>query len=262
MARARATKKESATYVYCLVAAPSRPPLTRVPPGLSGTGPVRLLDVRPGRYLVVADAPLSRYGEGAIRRGLSRLQWVSRAAMAHEAVVESFGAMPAVLPMKLFTLFTNDERALAHLRRDRARVESLLKRVQHHQEWGVRVALGPVAPAAPPKPVRATPAVGSGLAYLAGKKAQRDAAVERARRAHEVVAGLYDRLAGRSRAAKRRAGAGVPVKAGPLLLDAMFLVPRRRSRSFTALVARESRVLAQHGYDLTVTGPWPPYSFV
>jgi hypothetical protein len=102
----------------------------------------------------------------------------------------------------------------------------------------------------------------SGRAYLTLKKAQRDAAAERARRARETVAALYDRLVRRSRAARRRSTAESPAQGGPLLLDAAFLVPRPQSRSFGALVARESRALARDGYDLAVTGPWPPYSFV
>ena len=47
-----------------------------------------------------------------------------------------------------------------------------------------------------------------------------------------------------------------------MLLDAAFLVPRARSATFKALAARESKALARHGYGLTVTGPWPPYTFV
>jgi len=39
-------------------------------------------------------------------------------------------------------------------------------------------------------------------------------------------------------------------------------VRRTRAASFRALAARESRALARHGYGITVTGPWPPYSFV
>jgi hypothetical protein len=251
-----------ATYVYCLVVAPNRPRLTRVPAGLPGTGPVRLVDVAPGRYLVVADAPLSRYSEAAIRRGLSNIAWISRAAWAHESVVESFIDASAVLPMKLFTLFTSDDRALADLRRARVRVESLVKRVGNHHEWGVRVLLGRRAPAGSRTVSRTPLMTRSGLAYLTLKKAQRDAAVERARRAREMVAALYDRLAGRSRAARRRSAAELPTAGGPLLLDAAFLVPRPQSRSFSALVARESRALARDGYDLAVSGPWPPYSFV
>jgi len=49
---------------------------------------------------------------------------------------------------------------------------------------------------------------------------------------------------------------------GPLLLDAAFLVPRARARAFRAQAAREARALAKDGYGLTLTGPWPPYTFV
>jgi Gas vesicle synthesis protein GvpL/GvpF len=223
---------------------------------------VRLLDVEPGRYLVVADAPLSRYGEAALRRGLSDLAWISRAAVAHEAVVEAFLDADAVLPMKLFTLFTNDDRAVAHLQSDRPRVESLVKRLGHHNEWGLRVVLEDPKRVASRSRARMTERPASGLAYLTRKRVQRDAARERAKHARETVARLYNRLAGRSRVARRRPTSEVPVQGGPLLLDAAFLVPRSRSRTFTALVAREARALAREGYDLILTGPWPPYSFV
>jgi hypothetical protein len=101
-----------------------------------------------------------------------------------------------------------------------------------------------------------------GATYLAGKKAQRDVAVELAARARETVATLYERLAARSKVAKRRAASELPVQGGPLLLDAAFLVPRSRSLTFRALVTREARRLDRHGYRVTLTGPWPPYTFV
>src|SRR5947208_3620245 len=101
-------KGSRGTYVYCLVAAARRPALRRIPPGLPGTGPIRQLDLDKGRWLVVADAPLDRYGEAAISRRLSDLEWVSRAAVAHEAVIESFIDTAALLPMKLFTIFSSD----------------------------------------------------------------------------------------------------------------------------------------------------------
>ena len=47
-----------------------------------------------------------------------------------------------------------------------------------------------------------------------------------------------------------------------LLLDAAFLVPRSRTASFRGSAAKEARTLAPHGYTVTLTGPWPPYSFV
>jgi hypothetical protein len=49
---------------------------------------------------------------------------------------------------------------------------------------------------------------------------------------------------------------------GALLLDAAFLVRRSRTEVFRALAAKEARALAPHGYAVTLTGPWPPYTFV
>ena len=248
--------------MFCVIAAGRRPRLTRVPRGLTGMGPVRLLDVADGLFAAVADAPLARYGEAAIDRGLSDVGWVSRAAVAHDAVVESFLEETAVLPMKLFTLFTTDERALEHLRAERRRIAAVVKRVANHQEWGVRVALDRGREAAPAPKKAPSAGAASGLAYLTRKKAQRDQVVELAARARETVAALYDRLAARSRLAKRRLAGDLPVQGGPLLLDAAFLVPRGRAVSFRALATRESRALARLGYGVTLTGPWPPYSFV
>src|SRR5213083_2147310 len=224
-------KKGTATYVYCVVVAPKRPRLTGAPAGLPGTGPLRLLDIDPGRHVVVTDAPLSRYGEVAIRRGLSDLAWVSRAAVAHEAVVEAFIDATAVLPMKLFTIFTNDERALAHLRGEQRRINAMLKRVANHREWGVRVVLDRARATGRKRGVAKPAARGgrSGIGYLARKKAQRDAAAELAWRASDTVAELYDLLAGQASLSKRRAASKLPVPGGPLLLDAAFLVPASRS---------------------------------
>jgi hypothetical protein len=78
------SKAPIGTYVYCLVAGSRRPALSRAARGLKGLGSVRLIDVGRGRWLAVADAPLDRFGEDAVNRGLGDLDWVSRAAVAHE----------------------------------------------------------------------------------------------------------------------------------------------------------------------------------
>jgi hypothetical protein len=249
------------TYLYCVVLAPpARRARVR---GLPGTGPIRLLDADGGLHLVAADAPLSRYGEAAIKRGLGDLEWVSRAAMAHEQVVESFAGAEAVLPMKLFTIFSSDARALAHVRGEQKRIDAAVKRVAKHDEWSVRVVLDR---ARTEKKAAQPSASGTrnrtGVAYLARKKARRDAAVELAERARDIVAALYDRLGARARLSRRRSASELPVENGPLLLDAAFLVPRSRTGTFRTLAAREARALARQGYGMTLTGPWPPYSFV
>jgi hypothetical protein len=251
----------SGTYVYGVIAADRRPRLTRVPAGLPGAGPVRLLDLEQGLFIAVADLPLDKYNESAISSGLANLDWVSRVAVAHEAVVESFVAAKAVLPMKLFTIFKTDERAFEHVRSQRARIAGLVKRVANQQEWGIRVVLDRTLAAAAPKK-RAAAARSTGASYLAQKKAQRDASKELASRARDTVASVFDRLAARASDAKRRSASELPAQGGPLLLDAAFLVPRARAALFKTLAARESKALARQGYGLTFSGPWPPYTFV
>jgi hypothetical protein len=225
---------------------------------------VRVLDVDRGLFLVVADVPLSRYGEAQIQRGLSDLDWVSKAAVAHESVIEAFIDARAVLPMKLFTIFSSDDRAVQHVRGEKARIQSLVKRVGNHHEWGVRLVLDRhrAAAAAPAKKKERERSPASGVAYLTQKKAQRDLEAELTVRARETAASLYDRFAARSRLARRRSSSELPPGGGALLLDAAFLVPRRRSQSFRALASREARSLARRGYGVTLSGPWPPYTFV
>lgn len=249
-------------YVYCVIASPRLPRRVRVSRGLPGTGGVRLLDADRGLYLAVADAPLSQYGETAINLGLSNLEWVSRAAVAHERVVESFNGSGAVLPMKLFTVFRSDARALDHIRSQRKRLAALAKRVAGHDEWSVRVVLDRSRSERTRRRRETSSRDRSGVGYLARKKARRDAAAELAARARETVASLYDRLAVRARLARRRGASELPAEGGPLLLDAAFLVPRARVSSFRGLVAREARSMSRRGYGVTLTGPWPPYSFV
>ena len=193
---------------------------------------------------------------------------MSRAAVAHDALVASFASETAVLPMKLFTLFASDARALEHVRAQRGQIATLVKRVAHHQEWGVRVVRRRAAAAAPSEE---SSAARSGVAYLAHKKAQRDALLEpgapallepSAHARGRTLDTLYERLAARAGLAKRRPTDEPRVTGARLLLDAAFLVPRAQAASFEALASRESRRFARHGYRVMLSGPWPPYSFM
>ena len=150
--------------------------------------------------------------------------------------------------MKLFTIFTNEARALAHVSEQRKRLDTLVRRVSGHDEWSVRVVLDRArAERAAPKSAPSSDGR-TGVAYLARKKARRDAARELAERAQETVADLYDRLSARARDAKRRTASELPAQGGSLLLDAAFLdsAPsgRRRSRHSPGAKRRRWRATA------------------
>jgi hypothetical protein len=266
------------TYLYCIIGATRTPRVRRRLVGIPGTGTIRLLAVaepaptrkarapsprRPRRFrlwLAVADAPLGDFGEAALNERFSDLDWVSRAAIAHESVIETFIDQPAVLPMKLFTIFLNDGRAIDHIERERRRIDGLLAKVAGHVEWGVRVTFDPSA-VATPGASRATAGKQTGTSYLSQKKAVRDDAHRLTHEARRTLAALYSGLRRDAAQATRRSASEFPRAGRRPLLDAAFLVRRTQAGRFRSRVADASRHLQPAGYHLTLTGPWPPYSF-
>jgi hypothetical protein len=257
------TGGESAVYLYGLVKSRRPPALGGAPAGLPGTGRPRVLPAGASLWLVVADAPLARYGAEVIDRKLRDLDWLSRCALAHEAVVEHAGRAGTVVPTKLFTLFTSEARALAHVRRAGARLARVLDRLAGRQEWGVRLTVDAARAAAAPRAAGRPRAAreGAGTRFLLAKRAEQGAARRLAAHARVEAGRVFRDLGRHADAARRRA----PIAAdGParLVLDAAFLVSRGRGRRFRAAVGATARRLAGQGFRVTLTGPWPAYNFV
>jgi hypothetical protein len=258
---APAASPGAATYVYGLVAAPAAPAVAAAPKGLPGLSSPRALPAGEGLWLVVAEAPLPDYGAEAIGRRLDDLSWVSTCAMAHERMVEHFAAAGTVVPMKLFTLFAGDARAVEHIAGQRDRLERLLSRVAGCREWGVRVHLDERRARAAAAGGEAPSGGGSGTAFLERKKRQAQASRQAAADAQARADEVHEALAARARGVVRRE----PLAAEPgmrLLLDAAFLVPEGDAAAFEAEVGRGSEALARLGCETVLTGPWPPYNFV
>ena len=250
---------DTATYVYCLVGGDRPPSGGDVPQGLSEMQPARLLEIEPRLFAVVADAPLERYSAEAIAEGLADIDWVSARAVEHEAVVEYFLTAGTVVPMKLFTLFSSDDRALADLRGRSAAIRDVLRTIERRREWGVRVLRGR----------RPSPAVGaadataptSGTAFLVRKKRERDELREAATRARERGDAVFaELLAFADDARRREPAAGEPTS--KVVLDAAFLVAESETAGFREALERARAALAREGLEVALTGPWPAYHFV
>jgi len=251
------------TYLYGLVRGPRPPSLADAPPGPPGVSPPRALDVGDGLWLLAASAPLPDYGSEEIQRRLSDLSWVSDRALAHQAMIDHVSRSGTVLPMKLFTLFASDERALAHVRQDRERLDRVLDRVDGCVEWGVRVRLDDArAREVLAAEAQADGTLSSGKAFLLRKKLEADASRELAARLREEMDAAYAELAAAASEAVRREPAASPESGGRLLLDAALLVRQERGAEFEAVVERCASRLASRACDVTLTGPWPPYNFI
>jgi len=248
----------TATYLYCVVRARRQPDPSQAPIGIPGAERPAALKVTPSLWLIAAPVPLDRYGPGALEPLLGDLDHVARIAVAHEEVVEYFAAdrTLTVVPMKLFTMFSSDERAVADIMKRRGLLDAAMNRIAGAEEWGVRVTGGPprsaaAAAASPP----------SGTAFLAAKKRARDAMTQAKVAAAEAAVATLDRLTGLAREVSRRT-AVPPAGMAPPLLDAAFLVPDAARERFKEAALEQAAVCEQAGAQMTMTGPWPAYNFV
>jgi hypothetical protein len=252
----------SLTYVFCLVRSARRPSVGRVASTLPGVGELRVLEAGPLTWLIVASVPEREYSETALAKGLQDLDWVGRRAMAHESTIEHFLSASAVLPMQLFTLFTSDERAVAHVTKDRRKIERILKRIDRQHEWGLRLTWDEKA--AHEKALKGTAPrrAASGADYLARRRDLLDVDRVQLTRAKSEAARVYRAVSRQATNAVRRTSLERAAPGSRLLLDAAFLVPVTRAASFRAAVRQQARVLGTSGVVVSLTGPWPPYNFI
>jgi hypothetical protein len=257
----------SATYVYCVVRGALPPVVASAVDPMPGGGTPRALPIAADKWLVVADVPLKAFGQDALNKRLQDVDWMSRCGVAHQAVIESFIGSDAVVPMTLFTIFANDARALAEAKKDAARLDASLDRVTGRVEWVVRVVRGDAPASVGTAAAADTPAAGaaprSGREFLQAKVNQRQAARRAAEETNQAVRGLFTALSDVADDVSDRTEA---LTAGALgstaLLDAAFLVARTAEPRFEQAARRAAQPLADRGFRVSVTGPWPCYSFV
>jgi gas vesicle protein GvpL/GvpF len=217
------------TYVYAIVRASSRPLLAGLPAPIPEGEPVRLVAVDGRTWIVVSSVPPGSYGSGGFPEDAGRIDWIGPRAISHAAIIEHFLHARAVLPMRLFTTFASDARALANVRREWHRIESVMARIEDRHEWRVRIGAATI----------------SADEWDAGRAA--------AARVYRLLA----READEARRHEERVGAR---RQSTLFLDAALLVPGARTESLRAAVRDAAR--DEPRIRISLTGPWPPYSFV
>jgi hypothetical protein len=256
------TKIPSLCYVYCAV---EGSPAPIAGPGMPEGSPPRALVVEEGLTLVVSDVPASVYGASVLEPKLADLDWVAAAGAAHHEVIDALADHGlVVLPFRLFTLFSTDTKATQTMTERRPALTRAFERVRGKQEWVLRIgkptkqpgeqgsgrsAEDPAVSPAKPHP--------TGTGFLQAKADARREAAARAQRIKEDAAAAFEALELLADTARTR-----PVDAnGHLLLDAAFLVPPSRVDAVREALTRQAERLLQEGCAVSLTGPWPPYSF-
>jgi hypothetical protein len=247
-------------YVFAAVARPPSRRWLAALPSMPGGRPPRALPVARDIALVVADVPPSLYASDVLEPRLGDADWVSAAAAAHHRVIERLLARSrGLLPFRMFTIFSSEARLAATLAPTAAKLRRALKSLDGRQEWVLRI--GPPDPARASGEARVSLAtrkrLTSGTAFLL-QRAQ--AAVSRRLRSDRIRADTAAVVAALEKTADRSSARSAPAGSS-LLVDAAFLVQRRRLAAFRRALARRAVPLLAEGCAVSLTGPWPPYSF-
>lgn len=258
--------KNAAHYVYGIVR--SGFDAARAPAGIDDTMIELAQSGKLGALVSRLDGAM--YGPAAIERNSGEASWLSPRALAHDRVLTWAQELGGVLPMPMFSLWGSDE-ALRRMLDDRhSDFERIFSRVEGADEFGVRVhrrdevlakslndldddtrALQAQAAAASPS-----------QRYLLERKLEDHMKLAVRTAAKRMSKQVFDELGALSRDAVARplvADTGTPDVT--LVLNAAFLVDRRRLGEFRSAVGDRVREFQSRGLTFDVTGPWPPYNF-
>ncbi|MGW3045948.1 GvpL/GvpF family gas vesicle protein [Kitasatospora sp. NPDC001159] len=252
---------ERLAYTYA-VARPAAG-LQRTVEGLTGVvdAPVHLVSDTRGRDIVAAVSPVPSedFDETALPRHLDDLEWLEALARSHNGVVEAISACTTVVPLRLATVYLDDDRVRNMLDDGLEVFVDRLSRLTGYVEWGVKLYVD-APPDRPPAPLP-EPDLSPGRAYLRRRRADRDAqqdALRVAGRGAELIeaaalAHAVDRVRHRPQEGE------LAIEPGVNVLNDAYLVPLEHGEAFRADVLRSASALP--GVRVVVTGPWAPYSF-
>ncbi|EPJ34000.1 hypothetical protein STAFG_8953 [Streptomyces afghaniensis 772] len=214
----------------------------------------------------VGHVPAAVYDEAPLKAHLDDLDWMESTVRSHHAVVAALVASgTAVLPLRLATVYPDEDRARQALDTRRAYFLSLLDRLTGHVELGVKIYATPDI--TPPEPDSGTgpetpTGLGVGRAYLSIRR-RRQRRNEEAWRTVAQAAAHLTRTAGtlavdRVAHTPQRGSLAGPAPGTNVGNDA-YLVPADRVDAFRAALLAAAEGVP--GLRVEVTGPWAPYSF-
>jgi hypothetical protein len=245
---------DSARYVYAV----SRALDATAVDGLTGLRGARLDVVSDeGLDAVVSDVPLPEFGEDGLRDNLESLPWLEEVARSHDEVVRGIAAQGPTAPLRLATIFHDDDAVRHRLGEWHDALVDVLDRVDGRAEWSVKVI-------APPPPARAAapePEPTSGTEFLRRRKAQASEHAEQHESATRVAEDAHHELTLVAEATRLLQAQDPQLTGyvGAMVLNGAYLVPDHDSDRFAECLEQLRGRFQQMTFE--VGGPWPPYSF-
>jgi hypothetical protein len=266
-----APKPESgdAVWSYCVLRAgePLQPDIAGVDPA----HPVKRLEAGDLAALV-SRVPLAEFGEEALRRNLNDLDWLERVARRHETVLEQTLADATIVPLRLCTIFEDEDGVRRMLDEQRPALSSALELLSGRQEWGVKLLVDREAlEAAARDRTEGVDAAAddidtrsAGGAYMLRRRLERQVREAADRLAVSVADDVHARLQDWATDAVLNPPQNRELSGhkGEMLLNGAYLVETQKVERLGELVDELQGHYRRLGATLELTGPWPPYNFV
>jgi len=210
------------------------------------------------------------FGPEALEEKLQSVEWVTRLALGHQAVLQAAMAHGPVIPARLCTLFSTAAALRTSLAENEQRYLALLAWLGDRQEWGLKVLCDeeklrsviaegdPTLRALEWDMATASP----GGAYLLAKRGasrRADLAARQVSDATEEILAAVEQLP--LEACLRPLPASRAAKGADAILNLALLADTAALALFHDAIDSLSRGLLREGFVFEVTGPWPPYSF-
>ena len=143
---------------------------------------------------VVSPVEPMHFGEEALQRNLEDLSWLAETARAHHNVVDVIGQHHAVAPLRMATVYLDDDNVRALLHAKEAAFMAALDRIRGRKEWGVKAFARSRAGAGVLIRAALTVNLGPGAAYLLRKRMAGDRVARARQDVQDVAADLHQTL--------------------------------------------------------------------
>lgn len=177
-----------------------------------------------------------------------------RAALAHHRLVTAYHARTPILPVRFGSQFSSDDRLRDYLQPQIAGLSLALGSIAGLDEMTLSLAAAPRSAA----PRSAAPSdsseSGSGADWLRARQAQRDRQKNRTQARAQALGALRNAL-------ERRVTRLLAVDPDTDLAKWHLLLPRPERPGLDAWLAAQGEAFDAAGLEVTLDGPWPPYSF-
>lgn len=267
----QAALEQVAYYTYAIgrLKPGARPDVTPIN-GVDPHHPVRAIAY--GDLLaLVSTVSLAEYDLSALEAHLQDRNWLEFIALAHQRVMTELLEHYTLLPLKLCTIYTDEDRVRKTLEESADQFRAALDRIEGAVEWGVKAycdktALATWAEHSAPQLSQLAGSVAAaspGARYMLQKRLQRAAQQASEELRHNYAQASHKLLAAQARAAEQNPlqPAQIHGRGDDMVLNGAYLVDAARTADFAAAIDELRVQYEPCGFTFMLTGPWPAYSF-